>query len=42
MDELCKKIAAEKDPEKHKKLVLELSNLVEPTLASIQPKPTRN
>jgi len=39
MNELCKQIAVEKDPEKYKKLSLELNDLVKDTLKSVQPRP---
>jgi len=41
MNELCKQIAVEKDPEKYKELALKLNDLVGATLKSVQPKPTR-
>jgi len=41
MDELCRRIAHEKAPGRYQKLALELNDLVEATLKSVQPKPTR-
>jgi len=38
INDLCKQIAAEKDPQKLEKLTRELNDLVEPILKSAQPK----
>jgi len=38
INDLCKQIAAEKDPQKLEKLTRELNDLLEPILKSAQPK----
>jgi len=42
MDDLHERIAREKDPEIYQRLAIELNDLVQATLKSIQPKPNGN